>query len=107
MGGHFGGTLKYAGYDGIIITGVSPKPVTLVIDDAKVSLRDASNLWGKDTKESQDILREELGEGFELGSIGPAGENLSPISTCRFRIQEPESGGGARYGRHHRWHTCR
>ncbi len=93
MGGHFGGTLKYAGYDGIIITGVSPKPVTLVIDDAKVSLRDASNLWGKETKESQDILREELGEGFELGSIGPAGENLSPISTF-MHVQRAAGRGG-------------
>jgi aldehyde:ferredoxin oxidoreductase len=94
MGGHFAGQVKYAGYDGIIITGVSPKPVTLVIDDDKVSLRDAAHIWGKDTKESQDILRAELGEGFELGAIGPAGENLVPIATF-MHVQRAAGRGGS------------
>jgi aldehyde:ferredoxin oxidoreductase len=94
MGGHFAGQLKYAGWDGIIITGVSARPVTLVIDDDRVSLRDAANIWGKDTKESQDILREELGEGFELGVIGPAGENLVPISTF-MHVQRAAGRGGS------------
>ena len=75
MGGHFGPELKYAGWDGIIVTGVSAEPVTLVIDDVKVELRDAAHLWGKDTEETQAILRRELGDDFRTGAIGPAGEN--------------------------------
>jgi len=74
MGGHFGPELKYAGWDGIIITGVSARPVALVIDDDKARLVDASHLWGKDTLETQRLLREELGTDFQTGAIGPAGE---------------------------------
>jgi aldehyde:ferredoxin oxidoreductase len=94
VGGHLAGQVKYAGYDGIIISGVSPKPVTLVIDDDRVCLRDASNIWGKDTKESQDVLREELGEGYEIGAIGPAGENLVPIATF-MHVQRAAGRGGS------------
>jgi aldehyde:ferredoxin oxidoreductase len=75
MGGHFGPELKYAGWDGIIVTGVSAKPVYLVIDGSKVALRDAAHLWGKDTEQTQAILRRELGADFRTGAIGQAGEN--------------------------------
>ena len=48
MGGHLGPTLKFAGYDMVIMSGISPKPVYLFIDDDKVELRDASSIgaWG-------------------------------------------------------------
>ncbi|HJW75393.1 MAG TPA: aldehyde ferredoxin oxidoreductase family protein, partial [Thermoleophilia bacterium] len=75
MGGHFGPELKYAGWDGILITGVSPKPVYLVVDGSKVELRDAAHLWGKDTEETQAVLRRDLGADFRTGAIGPGGEN--------------------------------
>lgn len=75
MGGHFGPGLKYAGWDGIIITGVSEKPVALVVDDADARLVDASHLWDKDALESQELLRKHLGDDFRLGAIGPGGEN--------------------------------
>ena len=47
MGGHIGPMLKYAGWDGIVITGISAKPVYLRIEDDQVSLEDASEIWGK------------------------------------------------------------
>ncbi len=75
MGGHFGPELKYAGWDGIVITGVADKPVTLIVDDDRIELRDASALWGKDTFETQQLLTEELGDDFRTGAIGPGGEN--------------------------------
>jgi len=75
MGGHFGPELKYAGWDGIIVTGVSAKPVYLVVDGSQAELRDAGHLWGKDTEDTQAILRRELGADFRTGAIGPAGEN--------------------------------
>lgn len=49
LGGNFGAELKYAGYDHIVITGKSEKPVYLWICDEKVSLQDASSIWGKTT----------------------------------------------------------
>ena len=49
MGGHIGSMLKYAGYDGIVVSGISEKPVYLRIEDGEVSLEDASEIWGKGT----------------------------------------------------------
>jgi len=79
-GGHFGPHLKFAGYDAVFINGVSEKPVYLLLDNGKAEIKDAGHLWGKDTYETEDSLREELGEGVESVSIGPTGEKLSLIS---------------------------
>ena len=79
-GGYFGPHLKFAGYDGLFFTGISPKPVYLLIKDGKAELRDAAHLWGKDSFETEDILRSELGEKTEVCCIGPSGENLSLIA---------------------------
>ena len=76
-GGHFGPEIKYAGYDMIVVEGASSKPVYLSIYDGKVEIRDASHLWGKDTYETTEAIREELGDpAVQVASIGQAGENL-------------------------------
>jgi len=75
LGGYFGPELKNAGYDTIVISGKSPTPVYLWIKDDTVELRDASHLWGKDTQETQVMLRKELNEKAQILCIGPAGEN--------------------------------
>ena len=77
-GGFWGAELKFAGYDGIVIRGCSEKPVWLSIEEGKPpALRDASDLWGLDTYETQDRLRGQLGdEKVRVASIGAAGENL-------------------------------
>jgi aldehyde:ferredoxin oxidoreductase len=93
MGGHFGPELKYAGWDGVIITGVSPKPVMLVIDDDKVELRDAAALWGKDTQTAQSLMTEELGSDFRTGAIGSGGENLVPFANF-LHVQHAAGRGG-------------
>jgi len=79
-GGHFGAYLKFAGYDGVFFIGVSEKPVCLFIKDGKAELTSASHLWGKDTYETEDILKAELGKEVAVASIGPSGEKLSLIS---------------------------
>lgn len=77
-GGYFGVELKGAGYDGIIFTGASEKPVYLWINGEEVELRDAEDLWGKDTYEVADILwqrsKEETGKKARVIAIGQAGE---------------------------------
>ncbi|MCL7451575.1 MAG: aldehyde ferredoxin oxidoreductase family protein [Anaerolineae bacterium] len=77
-GGFWGAELKFAGYDGIVVRGCSEKPVWLSIEEGKPpALHDASGLWGLDTYETQDRLRQELGdEKVRVASIGVAGENM-------------------------------
>ena len=77
-GGTFAAWLRSTGFDGIAIAGASDKPVYLVIQDGKAELKDATGLWGKDTYEVLDSLREQNGgaKNASVLSIGRAGENL-------------------------------
>ncbi|MFH0789021.1 MAG: aldehyde ferredoxin oxidoreductase family protein [Pseudomonadota bacterium] len=74
-GGNFGPELKRAGFDGIIITGKSPYPVTLSIVNNQAQLSSAANLWGKNIYETTDLLKA-AGKNIKVLAIGPAGENL-------------------------------
>ncbi len=76
VGGTFGPALRRAGYDGILILGISPKPVVLVIQDEHAELRDAAGLWGKDLYEATDALASQLEGQHRILCIGPAGEHL-------------------------------
>jgi aldehyde:ferredoxin oxidoreductase len=81
LGGFIGYELKRAGFDGILLRGISPKPVYLLIYQNIVELRDASHLWGKDTIDTEEILRNDLGGSrLRVVCIGPAGEQMSLIS---------------------------
>lgn len=75
-GGEWGPHLKRAGFDGIVLTGQAVKPVYLVVTDSDAQLYEAGWLWGKDTWETVDAIRERHGEEFQVASIGPAGEKL-------------------------------
>lgn len=76
-GGVWGVALKHAGYDHLIIQGRSEKPVYIWIDDDNVEIRDASALWGMDVFETNDAIKEDLGdEEISVAAIGQAGENL-------------------------------
>lgn len=75
--GFFGARLRFAGYDAIVIQGASPKWVYLWIHDGEAELRDAGHLLGKDTFETDDLLKEELKEPrLSVACIGPSGEHL-------------------------------
>jgi len=80
VGGHFGPELKFAGLDLIVFSGIAPAPAVLVIDDAKVELRDGTRYWGKGTMEAEQALKQDLGEDFEIVAIGPAGESCVAFS---------------------------
>ena len=75
-GGRWGVDLKHSGFDGIVFEGISERPVYLTIDDEKAELRDATDLWGKNVSETTQLLKERLGDTFNVASIGTAGENL-------------------------------
>jgi aldehyde:ferredoxin oxidoreductase len=80
-GGYFGSELKSAGWDAIFVSGVSASPKYLSVTEEGLELRDASHLWGRDTVDTEDALRKELGiSKLRVACIGPSSENLSLIS---------------------------
>ncbi len=76
-GGHWGPELKFAGYDMVIVEGRAEHPCYLLVDDDRVEIRDAANVWGKVVSETEDAIRDETGiPALRVAGIGPAGENL-------------------------------
>jgi aldehyde:ferredoxin oxidoreductase len=79
--GSFGTELKRAGYDAVVLKGKAEKPVYVWIDDDAVQLLDASQLMGKSPGETEDAIKEELGDYYiRVASIGVAGEKLSRLA---------------------------
>jgi len=81
--GNFGAYLKWCGYDGILVQGASPGWKYIYVHEGGAELRDASYLQGKDTWETEEAIKEELGykeRAMSVFSIGPAGENLVRFS---------------------------
>ncbi|MEE8353743.1 MAG: aldehyde ferredoxin oxidoreductase N-terminal domain-containing protein, partial [Dehalococcoidales bacterium] len=73
-GASFAPFLKSAGYDHVVISGRSSRPVVLRITEQQVFLDDAAGLWGGDTYETTDALHREH-EPCSVIAIGQAGEN--------------------------------
>jgi len=80
-GGPFGMAFKTAGFDGLLISGKSDKPIYLVIDANDIKFEDAAHLWGKDTEETQHALSLSNNAGTLV--IGPAGENKVLFANVR------------------------
>ena len=100
-GGNWGAQFKRAGYDALVVKGVASTPVYLWIKDGEVEIRDASHLWGKTTKETEALVREELGEPrAELTMIGPGGENMVQYACVMHGLKDAagRSGMGAVMG---------
>jgi aldehyde:ferredoxin oxidoreductase len=77
VGGLWGAELKHAGFDAIIFEGRSKEPVFLWVHDEETELIDAEHLWGKETGETESLIRDELKDRLvRVASIGPAGEKL-------------------------------
>lgn len=75
-GGSWGGELKRAGYDGIVVKGTTCCPVYLWITEQGVEIRDATALWGRDTWETDEVVRAETDPKASVVCIGPGGEQL-------------------------------
>ena len=115
--GFFGASLKFSGYDAIVIQGQAKKLSYLYINDEVVEIRDAAQLKGKDTWETQEALEKEHGlSGHRMSVYGPgvAGENVvrfapSTVTTARGlqeRLRrghgEEEAESGVHRARHRR-----
>jgi len=94
IGGHWGTELKYAGYDGLILTGQADGPVYLWIEDDRVEIRDASHVWGQGIIGSQKQLLQELGSDVRILTIGQAGENRCRIAIIATETESAAGQGG-------------
>ncbi len=75
-GGFWGPELRFAGFDGLWITGKAEGPVYLWINEGRLEVRDAAQIWGLDTYQTQTVLKNELSRpSARVAVIGPAGEN--------------------------------
>ncbi len=82
MGGFFPAELKFAGYDGVVVTGRAAQPVYLWLSNGAAELRDAAHLWGHTTSEVETLLKAELGDDkIEIAQCGPAGEKLVRLAS--------------------------
>ena len=95
-GGHLAPELKFAGFDGLVVEGVSAEPVYLWLDNGTATLRDAGHLWGRTTHDTEDALREALGDAeIRVASIGPAGEKLVRYACIQADYHREFGRGGA------------
>jgi aldehyde:ferredoxin oxidoreductase len=79
--GFWGPELKHAGWDAIIVEGAADSPVYVAIEDDRVEIRDAADLWGRDNLETETALREKhQDKRLRAMTIGPAGEKLSHMA---------------------------
>jgi aldehyde:ferredoxin oxidoreductase len=101
VGGHLGAEFKFAGYDALIVRGKSESSVYLWIKDADVDVCDAERLWGLDTFQTEEKIRQVQEDPcVRVACIGPAGERLvrfAHINTERYR-QAGRGGTGAVMG---------
>jgi aldehyde:ferredoxin oxidoreductase len=94
LGGSWGSWLKFAGYDGLVVTGKADKPVYLYLDgEGRIEIRDASHLWGKTNQDTREALLAETGSEARTLQIGPAAENLVYFATG-LASQNSTFGGG-------------
>jgi aldehyde:ferredoxin oxidoreductase len=83
-GGFWGPELRFAGYDGVVVTGRAEKPVYLWINDGQVELRPASSLWGLNSEETAQRVLDETDPRASVACVGPAGENGVRIAGVMF-----------------------
>ena len=80
-GGYFGPAMKRAGFDHLVIQGKAQEPVYLWINDNNIEIKSARHLWGKNIREAEAQIKEELGDRrVRVAAIGQAGENLVSIA---------------------------
>jgi aldehyde:ferredoxin oxidoreductase len=95
VGGFFASELSHSGWNHLVISGRSSTPIYLYISNNKIEFRNAAHLWGADTWETEDIIRNELSDlRIQVLSIGIAGENLVPFSVIITNRTRAAASGG-------------
>jgi aldehyde:ferredoxin oxidoreductase len=86
--------LKRAGYDLLVVEGISERPVYLLIENEKVTVVPAPDLWGKSSFETEDFLQAKHGKNAGILSIGSGGEN----QVCFATVMSQKGRAGGRPG---------
>jgi aldehyde:ferredoxin oxidoreductase len=94
-GGRWTPELKFAGYDGVIVTGASSDPVGIVIENENVKIVPAKKYWGMGNYELQSALDQDLGRLYRSVYIGPGGENLVRYANIMTEIHRAAGRGGS------------
>jgi aldehyde:ferredoxin oxidoreductase len=94
VGGYWAPELKYAGFDGLIVSGISERPVYLLVEDGNASIHGAEELWGLGSFAVQHNLKSTHGTGSQVLAIGPAGENLVRFSTIHHNLSSASGQAG-------------
>ncbi|MFW6040603.1 MAG: aldehyde ferredoxin oxidoreductase N-terminal domain-containing protein, partial [Thermoplasmatota archaeon] len=92
VGGWIGAEIKKAGYDVLIVEGKAEKASVLLIDDDKVKIEEADEIWGTDTHKAGEMIKDRYGK-VRTAVIGPAGEKLSKISIVECEERQAARGG--------------
>jgi len=79
-GGSFGPAMKAAGFDGVILKGVSKRPVILLLRDGQAQLLPADQWWGLRCDAVEDKAQELYGKKARSASIGPPGERVNLLA---------------------------
>lgn len=92
-GAKIGDQLKRAGYDFLVVKGQAEKPCLIVIEDEDVTIKNAKDLWGLDTRETDAKIKDQY-EGYATAVIGPAGEKCSKLAMIECEDRQAGRGGG-------------
>jgi aldehyde:ferredoxin oxidoreductase len=96
VGGAIAHEIKWAGLDLIIVRGKAPKPVFLSVKDDKVEIKSAEAIWGKDTFDAEEMIKDAVGDHYARALvIGPAGEKLIPLACLIHERFKAAGRGGA------------
>lgn len=90
---HFALAGKRAGCDALVLVGRATVPSVLIIDDGRVRIEPAGELWGMDCGSAETLLRTRLGNEFQIATIGPGGENLVRFATISHGGRHAGRGG--------------
>jgi aldehyde:ferredoxin oxidoreductase len=94
-GGWSAARLRWSGFDGLIFKGKAEKPVYAYVEDGKVELHDASELWGKGVHDTVKFFKDKYGEkDLTVITIGQGGENLSPFANWMNEDDRSSGRGG-------------
>lgn len=94
IGGFFAAEMRKTGFDHLVIQGVSRDPIYLLIDEDGIRFEDASHLWGKDSVETTELLKNTYGSSTQVLCIGQAGENLVRFACVRHGRKSAAGRGG-------------
>lgn len=94
-GGYWGNEFKKCGWDALVVHGKASDPKYISIEDDRVEIREADYLWGKNTLEVEDLIKETLGdEKVRIAQCGIAGENLVRFASVMHDINRAAGRNG-------------